>query len=82
MKGRMLEEKIFKILMRGTTLIIIASLFAIFIAILRRGLPAMSWDMISKIPSGGYYLGKEGGLLNALKAEQILDLLAWFETMK
>ena len=26
----------------------------------------MSWDMVSKIPSGGFYLGKEGGLLNAI----------------
>jgi phosphate transport system permease protein len=26
----------------------------------------MSWDMITKIPSGGFYIGKEGGLLNAI----------------
>jgi phosphate transport system permease protein len=66
MKGRILEEKIFKILMRLTTLIIICSLFAVFIAILRRGLPAMSWDMITEIPGGGFYIGKEGGILNAI----------------
>lgn len=26
----------------------------------------MSWDMLTKIPSGGFYIGKEGGLLNAI----------------
>ena len=66
MKGRLLEEKIVKMLMRVTTLIIISSLFFIFIAILRRGLPAMNWDMITKIPGGGFYIGKEGGILNAI----------------
>jgi len=48
------------------TILILGSLFLILIAVVKRGLPAMSWDMISKIPSGGFYLGKEGGLLNAI----------------
>jgi len=26
----------------------------------------MSWDMITKLPGGGFYIGKEGGLLNAI----------------
>ena len=59
MKGRFIEEKIFKILMRVTTALIISALFFIFIAIIRRGLPALSWDMVSKIPGGGFYIGKE-----------------------
>ncbi len=61
-----LEEKIFKGLMIAATLAIVVSLFLILVAIVRRGLPVMNWDMISKIPSGGFYLGKEGGLLNAI----------------
>jgi len=63
---RKLEEKIFKGLMIVATLTIVVSLFLILIAIIRRGLPVMSWDMISKIPGGGFYIGKEGGLLNAI----------------
>ena len=66
MKGRFIEEKIFKILMRVTTALIVSALFFIFIAIIRRGVPALSWDMISKIPGGGFYIGKEGGILNAI----------------
>jgi phosphate transport system permease protein len=61
-----LEEKIFKALMMTATLVIVVSLFMIIIAVVKRGLPAMSWDMVSKIPSGGFYLGKGGGLLNAI----------------
>ena len=26
----------------------------------------MNWDMITKIPGGGFYIGKEGGVLNAI----------------
>jgi phosphate transport system permease protein len=63
---RKLEERFFKILMILATILILGSLFLILIAVVKRGLPAMSWDMISKIPSGGFYLGKEGGLLNAI----------------
>src|SRR5665811_76962 len=61
-----LEEKIFKTLMMAATLVIIGSLFMIIATIVKRGLPVMSWDMISKIPGGGFYIGKEGGLLNAI----------------
>jgi phosphate transport system permease protein len=61
-----IEEKIFKGLMIAATLAIVVSLFLILVAIVRRGLPVMNWDMVSKIPSGGFYLGKEGGLLNAI----------------
>jgi len=60
------EEKIFKVLMMAATLVIVISLFMIIVAIVKRGLPAMSWDMVSKIPGGGFYIGKEGGLLNAI----------------
>jgi phosphate transport system permease protein len=61
-----LEEKIFKGLMMAATLVIVVSLLMIIFAIVKRGLPAMSWDMVSKIPGGGFYIGKEGGLLNAI----------------
>lgn len=63
---RKLEEKIFKLLMMAATLAIVVSLFMIIVAVIKRGLPAMSWDMISQIPGGGFYIGKEGGLLNAI----------------
>src|SRR5215831_17744871 len=63
---RKFEETVFNVLIRIATLIIITSLFVILLTILVKGLPAMSWDMITKAPSGGFYLGKEGGVLNAI----------------
>jgi phosphate transport system permease protein len=63
---RRLEEKIVKNLMRLATLIILGSLLLILYTIVKHGVPALNWDMITKVPSGGFYIGKEGGLLNAI----------------
>src|SRR5580765_4120563 len=74
MKWRKTEEFIFNILIRISTVIIIGSLFVIVLTILWKGLPAMNWDMITKAPSGGFYLGKEGGVLNAIVGSLYLGL--------
>jgi phosphate transport system permease protein len=63
---RKLEERFFQGLMILATLIILSSLVLILATILIKGLPAMNLDMITKTPKGGYYLGKEGGILNAI----------------
>ena len=52
-----LEEKIFKFLMIGSTALILSLLLYILYIILKKGLPSLSWEMISQIPSGGFYLG-------------------------
>jgi phosphate transport system permease protein len=69
---RKLEERIFKALMIGASLLIFSVLLYILYIIIRKGLPSLSWDMITKIPSGGYYLGKEGGILNAIVGSLLL----------
>jgi phosphate transport system permease protein len=63
---RKLEEKLFKLLMLASIFIIVSSLLAVIGIVLWRGLPALSLSMITQIPMGGYYLGKEGGVLNAI----------------
>lgn len=63
---RKLEEKIFKGLMIGSSMLIFGVLLYILYIIIKKGLPSLSWEMISQIPSGGFYLGKEGGILNAI----------------
>ena len=60
------EENIFKIIMIIASLIISGLLLFILGSIVLKGVPALSWDMITKLPSGGFYLGKEGGVLNAI----------------
>lgn len=60
------EEKIFKVIMIGAALIILGVLVYIIGTIFIKGLPSLTWDMITKVPGGGFYLGKEGGVLNAI----------------
>ncbi len=63
---RKLEENFFRTLMILATILVTGSFFLIVGTILYRGVPFMTWDMISKIPGGGFYIGKEGGVLNAI----------------
>ena len=66
MKIKFLEEKLAKLLMLLSTLLVIAFVVNILYTILQRGLPALNWDMVSKIPEGGYFNGGGGGVLNAI----------------
>jgi len=61
-----LEEKIFKVIMICAAMIILSVLVYIIGTVFYRGFPALSLDMITKLPGGGFYLGKEGGVLNAI----------------
>ncbi|HXA02206.1 MAG TPA: phosphate ABC transporter permease PstA [Cytophagaceae bacterium] len=82
MKGKFIEEKIFIVLMQVCTLVILSSLILILASILIKGLPSISWEMISQTPQDGYYTGKGGGVLNAIVGSIYLaggaTLLAFF----
>jgi phosphate transport system permease protein len=69
---RRLEERIFKVLMIGASVIIISVLLYILYIVIRKGFPSLTLDMVTKIPSGGFYLGKEGGILNAIVGSLLL----------
>jgi phosphate transport system permease protein len=60
------EEGFFRFLMYASTLIVVGSLLLILVTIIWKGLPSLSLSMITQVPKGGYYLGKEGGILNAI----------------
>jgi phosphate transport system permease protein len=66
MKQSHLEEKIFIGLMRSAFGFVALGLIMIVLTVVIKGLPALTWDMISQTPKGGFYLGKEGGILNAI----------------
>lgn len=66
MRRARIEENFFKLLMILSTTVVISSLAAILFTILIKGIPALSVDMITKLPEGGYYLGGGGGVLNAI----------------
>ena len=65
-KVRLWKEKIAKACMRVAIFLISSCLFLIISTILFKGLPYLSWEMLSQTPKGGFYLGKEGGILNAI----------------
>ena len=64
--SRLRKEKIAKILMQLSGISITGSLFLIVGIILYKGLPYISWEMISQSPKGGFYIGKGGGIFNAI----------------
>ncbi len=71
---RHLMELFMKTLMRISLLGAAASLGLILWTVVARGLPALTWDMVTQVPKGGFYMGKEGGVLNAIIGSLYLAL--------
>ncbi len=65
-RRRRIEESIFRFLMVFSFLLVAGSLGFILLTVLVKGLPAMSWAMLTQAPKGGYYQGKGGGVYNAI----------------
>ena len=78
---RHLVEAFMKFIMRVSLVIMAGTLGLILFLILVRGLPALSWDMVTKIPEGGYYMGKGGGILNAILGSLYLAIGGTFLAM-
>jgi phosphate transport system permease protein len=66
MKRAHLEEWIIKTLMLLSFALVAGSLGFILLTVIVKGLPALNLAMLTQTPKGGYYLGKEGGILNAI----------------
>lgn len=69
---RKTKEKIAISLMQCATGIVLISLTLILYTIIRKGLPHLNWEMVTQTPHGGYYLGKSGGILNAIIGSLVL----------
>jgi phosphate transport system permease protein len=63
---RKLEEAVFRLLMAASLVVVVGCLALIVGTIIWKGLPALNLSMITQTPKGGYYLGREGGILNAI----------------
>ncbi|MBN1597209.1 MAG: ABC transporter permease subunit [Bacteroidales bacterium] len=68
------EEIFFRATMLFSSCIIIFILLLIIYSILQKGLPSLSIDMLTQTPKGGFYFGKEGGILNAIIGSIYLSL--------
>jgi len=71
---RHLTELFMKTLMRISLIGAAASLGLILWTVVARGLPALNWDMVTQVPKGGFYMGKAGGVLNAIIGSLYLAL--------
>jgi phosphate transport system permease protein len=66
LKKRKRVELFFKVLMIGSSALVIGSLIVIVGTIVWKSVPALTLSMVTRTPKGGFYLGKEGGILNAI----------------
>jgi len=73
---RKYEEKFFRGLSLLFTTIIVFVLVQIIWTITKKGIPSLSWQIISQEPKGGFYFGKEGGILNAIAGSFYLAVSA------
>jgi len=65
-------DAFFRVLATASAALVLLSLLLILGTILWKSLPALNLSMLTKTPRGGFYLGKEGGILNAIAGS--LDL--------
>lgn len=73
-----MEEAVFKGLMIISLGLVLMALAGIIFVIVMKGASALSLSMLIETPKGGYYLGKEGGIANAIVGSLCLAFGASF----
>jgi phosphate transport system permease protein len=63
---RKLEERFFNGVMWFSVLTAAFLLGLILLVVTWRGIGALSWEMLTQVPTGAFYLGGGGGILNAI----------------
>jgi len=71
---RRLQENLFMALTIGAAALLVLVLVAIIGEIVVKGIRALSWELVSQTPSGGFYLGGGGGIANAIVGSLYLGL--------
>ncbi len=67
-------DRLFRVLATGSAVAVLLSLLVILGTILWKSVPALDLAMLTRTPRGGFYLGKEGGILNAIVGSLYLAL--------
>jgi len=67
-------DVLFRVLAAVSAAVVLLSLLLILGTILWKSVPALSLSMLTRTPKGGFYLGKEGGILNAIVGSLYLGL--------
>ncbi|MDG6218558.1 MAG: phosphate ABC transporter permease PstA [Candidatus Thermoplasmatota archaeon] len=76
MNKRIIEQNLFKWLMFISVAIVIGCLVIVIGIVLVNGATAISIEMITQTSSGGYFVGRGGGILNAIIGSLFLALPA------
>ncbi len=66
MKSKQIEEFAVRVLMFFSLLAVFGFTLGIIFTILHKGWSCITWEMVTSLPGGGFYIGKEGGFLNAI----------------
>jgi phosphate transport system permease protein len=74
MRVRRIEESIAKLFMYVSIILVLASLAGIIAVVIVKGGSALSISLLIETPKGGFYLGKEGGIANAIVGSLYLSL--------
>lgn len=74
MRLRRFKESLFKLLMLASLSLVVTAFVAILATIVVKGASAMNLAMLLETPKGGYYLGKGGGIANAIAGTLYLGL--------
>lgn len=63
---KFVEEKAVRVLMWLSVVVVLFFVASVIFSVMRRGVPVLTWEMLTSLPGGGFYIGKEGGFLNAI----------------
>ncbi|HNX29982.1 MAG TPA: phosphate ABC transporter permease PstA [Holophaga sp.] len=74
MRLRRFKESLFRFLMIASLSLVVTAFVAILATIVVKGASAMNLAMLLETPKGGYYLGKGGGIANAIAGTLYLGL--------
>lgn len=66
MKKSIIEEKCVKGFMYASIALVVYFVASVVLSVFKRGIPLLSWEMVSSLPGGGFYMGGGGGFLNAI----------------
>ena len=77
-KAKYIEEKIFRFLMVLSLILVVGFVFSVLWSIFSKGIPVLTWEMVTSLPGSGFYVGKQGGFLNAIVGSVYIVLGATF----
>ena len=70
---RLVKDRAVPWIMRLATLVFVCVFLSVVFSIFVKGFRSLDLELIVTLPSGGFYLGGDGGLLNAIAGSLILS---------